>query len=385
MFPTKTKILSILVLIPLFIAAGAAWAQTSPSSIKVPMPEIELMPEEEFIEKTKVIEEVPFGDEALAYKIRLPKDWSKLDDSASSNFTLGSKVLGEITRFYSPVRLGLRSYFSLEVVELSFKSSAEQWLYSYLLSNGFAVQGIKVHSADRVEALYVNVVNGETYVSRIVAQINGKRVLLANFVIPVAYWESDQKFQAQAISSFEIMNKVEEDIEELTQYHFLDVAEFKYPRSWELEAGPLRTIDSMTLKLYNIASEKVVKRQRYRTLNGQIEIRATSYYTSDGLEQESDSYMSSLTDLGFSVTGLIEEQPEGYKFHEDVEDFDFKIYKAHDPENSMIEHELWLAVLEAGEYYYTFALLTPSREDDYFVWVRNTETFRLVLEKFAPF
>jgi len=38
----------------------------------------------------------------------------------------------------------------------------------------------------------------------------------------------------------------------------------------------------------------------------------------------------------------------------------------------------------SGEYYYFVTLLTPSRDEDYYSWARNTQTFRVLVENIQP-
>ena len=65
--------------------------------------------------------------------------------------------------------------------------------------------------------------------------------------------------------------------------------------------------------------------------------------------------------------------------------FKTEIFKATDTKESKIDYEIWLTSLSVDNYYYFISLLTPSRDDDFFVWSRNTEAYKLILKLLTPY
>jgi hypothetical protein len=373
----------ILAAVVLIGAALPVHAEDILKSYAKPLPEIPLLPAEEFDAQTILYEDVPAGDEALSYKFRLPKDWKKPEDSAMTSYQISNKILGEIVRFYGPPIVDSRSFFSLQAINLEYQLTAQQWVLQYLLSNGYTIQGMHEVSKKRAEALYVKVENGTTYVIRAIAQMNGKRVVMAQYFMPADNWESEKQLQAQVMGTFELTHPVHEQVEEMTKYHFLDIAEFQYPVSWEFRAAPLKSADRMSFELFNIESEQKINWKNYKTLNGRIQVDIISYDSSDTVEAEIEGFKEALSKINLTA-GEPLDTIKGLKFSKDVTPADVQVFKAMDTQSSLLNYEYWVVPLEAGEYYYFVSLITPAREEDYFVWARNTQTYELILELFQP-
>lgn len=372
-----------LALLGAVFAAGPVWAQQLLKSYAQALPDIPLMPDKDFNTKTVLYEDVPAGDEALSYRFRLPQDWKRPEDSALTSYQISNKILGEIVRFYGPPVIDNRSYFSLQAINLEYQLTAQQWMLQYLLSNGFTIQGIKEHDKKRAEALYVKVIDSTTFVIRAIAQMNGKRVVMAQYFMPSSNWEAEKQMQAQVMKTFELTYPIKESVEEMTKFHFLDIAEFQYPVSWEFRAGPVKNADRLNFELLNIQSEQKINWKNYKTLDGRIQVDILSYDTADSIEGEIDNLKRGLSKVNLAVGDKFESFDD-FKFNNEVSAGPVEVYKAMDNQNSMLNYEYWIVPLEAGDYYYLVSLVTPSRDDDFFIWARNTEAYALILSLIRP-
>lgn len=361
----------------------AALAQKFIENYAPKMPDIALKPAAEFDASTTLYEDTPGGDQALSYRFRLPKEWGKSDEVALTNYTLSNKILGELVRFYGPPMLDKRSYFSIQAIKLEYKLSAEEWLLQHLLSNGYTIQGMTTHDENRAEALFVKIDQGETYIIRAVAQINGKRVVLAQYFMPSETWEEEKVQQAQVMQTFKLTHPVQELVEDMNIYHFLDIAEFQYPKSWEFRAPPLRNPDRMNFQLLNVASEKVVQRKKFKTLDGRIQVDIVSYSITESLESEIAKLKEDISKIGLVIGDKFETRKD-FKFNEDVTAVPVEIYQAVDTEDNLLNYEYWVTSIEHGDYYYLITLVTPSRDEDFYIWSRNSQTYKLIVELFHP-
>jgi hypothetical protein len=350
--------------------------------IKIPMPPIEKLPEVEFTKTTKLYDEIPFNDKALAFRVRIPTGWTKNTDIGMSNFSISENVFGEVARFYGEPRVeGERSRFTINALELEYQLTAEQWFLQYLLSNGYTLQGIKTYNENRVEALYVLLEHDISYIVRAVAVLNGKRMVLAQYFLPIEFWDVEKKMQNSVVSSFVLTDAEKGFVENMKIYQFLDVAEMKYPESWELRAQPLRSIDQMGVQLFNFATP--LEDEKTTTLDGKIDVRLVSSFDSESLEAEIEVFKQEIKEKGL-VLGDIIETEMNYEFSPELDFAKVEVYRATDDKDALVNYELWLAIMSAGDYYYFITLLTPSRGDDFYVWSRNTQTFKLILENIAP-
>lgn len=350
-------------------------AQQLLERFNIPLPEIPFLEEAAFQEATILHQEMPQGDPILAYEIRMPKDWTKESGSDQGDFTYSAHILGEIARYYGPPVLGERSYFTIQVSQMQHEISAAQWFLQYVLSNGYTLEGFKIHDKKKVEALYVLVDRNVSYSVRAVAQINEKRMILAQYFVPYENWEQQKSMQAQSINSFRLLNLKPVLIEDMNAFQFLDISEFRYPKSWELHSQPLRSIDRMGADLLNLRSNQA--------LDGQISVNLISHFITESLKGEIKAFKTEMENRGMVFGDLIEKRDD---FDLDVLiDFSLtEVYRVTDKENSLQEYEFWFTVMSSGAYYYFVSLLTPSRDADFFTWGRNTETYRLVLEYLTP-
>jgi len=355
--------------------APAAHAQKILNQYKKPLPVVPAMDDAAFQEATTYYKETPFGDEQLAYEISLDKSWKKMTDGGLSNYKLSNRLLGEVARYYGPPGLEARSRFTIHALDLEYQLSAEQWFLQYVLANGFTPMGIKVHNENKVEALYVLLEKDITYVVRAIAHLNGKRMVLAQYFITDQVWNDENSMQAKSIDSFKLTNIKEEIIEKMLAFQFLDVAEFKYPVSWDLRAPPLRSIDRMGIKLINT--------QKGGSLDGQIEVHLSSTFVAKSLIEEVERFKKGIEEKGLILGELIEKE-DGYIFDDNIQFASVEVYGVTDKNGALVNYEFWFTVMASGGYYYFVTLLTPARDDDFFVWSRNTETYRLVVQSVTP-
>lgn len=360
-------------LMPLFLTSAPAHAQKIKELFDKEMPKYEVIPDEKFREQTFLQTDIPYGDKALAYKIRLPKEWKAPLDKNSSNYNLSNYLLGEVAAFYSPPRLeSRRSKFEILALKLDYEITAEQWFLQYILSNGYTLEGLKYYNKDKVGALHVFLNDGETYVARSIAQINGKRMILANYIIPAAEWGKEAAITGQSMDTFELMNPDDSMIETMNEHMFLDIAKFQYPASWKIQTSPIRTIERIGAKINNFHEGET------NILDGQIEINLASTYVVTNLEEEHNNLKVELRRRGILINDLVET----------IEDFDFggsidfgfiDVYQANDTNNKSMQYEVWIGTLAVQSYYGFITLLTPARDSEFFTWSRNVSAFEAIL------
>lgn len=357
------------------MSAEVAYAQKIKELFDKEMPEFPVIPDEEFEAQTFLHSETPFGDRALAYQIRLPKEWSQSEDTGLSNLNLSSKLMGEIALFYSPPKLEtVRSKFQLYALRLEYEITAEQWLLQHILSNGFTLEGLEYFDKNKVGSLHIYLDDGQTYVVRSIAQINGKRMVLAQYVIPAESWQAEKSIVSQSLKTFTLLSP-EKDvvIENMKPHLFLDIAQFEYPESWSIVVRPVSSVDRMEVVLNNIRDNET------KVLDGQIEAAFASGFIVKDLEKEIDNVKLIYRKKGLIINDLIESLDD-YEFSP-VSEFGFlDVYSASDPNNSSFEYEVWVSVMSIDNYYVFVSMLTPGRDYDFFTWSRNVGTFGYVVK-----
>ncbi|MCB1530802.1 MAG: hypothetical protein H6853_06535 [Rhodospirillales bacterium] len=349
-----------------------------------PLAPVEFLPQEEFEEKTEVIEVVPFEDKALSFRVRLPKEW-KLETTPPLKIPgggLSDQVVGEVARYVSPSRFNLRSFFTLEALELTYEIGARDWLINYLFNNGATLNALTVKSSKEVQALYVIVDGDITYIVRIKAIVNGPRIMLARYVVPQNDYKAERTMQAQAIDSFELTDMEEGGAEEWLTYNFLDQSYFDYPASWTLKGGTVKSIENMQALLFT-GKKNIEGKQKDQKPDGQIKVYVISKLLGTSLAREVQAYRQKINIDRYHLGARMEE----VKFNYD-ESMDFgvsEIYEMVPTPITMMPYELVVSVMEGEEYYYIVSMLTPARKMEFYIWARNMEAFRVIVESMRRF
>lgn len=325
-----------------------------------------------FEENSKVISETPYNDAFLAYDIRLPTDWSDNTEPPKvlDENNLNRSVLGDVSRYTSPARQHLRSFVTVEVLELTYEISTRNWFINYVLENGLSLEQVGTETDRIIEAIYIEVEGDITYVVRVKAISNGPRVIMARYYLPQEMYASEYIQQAYVIDSFRLTNREERGAEELKVHAFLDQSFFDYPASWSLSAPMIRNIDRMRAMLFHSR----VKGK----LDGQINI----YITRKGItnsRSETLRYYQEKFKIPNYMTGGVIEMPE-MEYHSDMSFGITQIYEMIPQNSQVIPYELWISFIEGEDFYYVISLLSPARDTEFYTWARNKEAFKLIVK-----
>ncbi|MEM6811018.1 MAG: hypothetical protein AAF549_00970 [Pseudomonadota bacterium] len=371
-------ILRNLILVSLFLI-GAIGINQSHAMIGIdleklkPLTQIDYMPRSDFEDQTKVVEDIPYDDRFLSFQVRLPADFkmSEGDIKLDIDRQLGKRVLGVVTKYISAPRNYIRSLFTIEALELTYEISARNWFINYVVSNGLTLEQVGDGDDNGVEAIYIEIKGDQTYIVRVRAIKNGPRMIIARYYLPQEFYDEQRVMQAQVIRSFKLNNKEDVGIEELEVYGFLDQSYFKYPQSWNIKVPYIRSINRMQAVIYNDL--------RQNRLDGQIAIYLTNKSVETTREAEIEYYRD-LSQVEDYVLGNFIEEIE-LKYHPDINYGITEVYAYNSQQSNLLEYELWFTFLEGKDYFYVLTLLTPSREDDFYIWSRNSEAFKIVAQE----
>lgn len=372
----KTKRIIALFLLTCLITLGQgqeAYAIGLDLTKMKPLTPVEYVPDEEFNEQTQLIERVPYEDEALAFKVRLPKDWatsSEVRVEKKGDGNLSQRVFGVVVRYLSKPKKHLRSSFTMEALELTYEIGARNWFINYVLSNGLTLEQVGTESERQVEALYVEIQGDITYIVRVKAIINGDRMVIARYYLPQELYQDEWIQQAQVIRSFELPNREETGVEKLEIHGFLDQSFFDYPVSWTMNAPFVKSIDRMKAMLYH---NTVVDK-----LDGQINIYLTNKMIGTSRSKEVQHYKEKFKIDKYEL-GNYMEAPD-FEYHPDMAFGATQVYEMSPQVAHMMDYELWVSIMEGLEYIYVISLLTPARTEEFYTWARNVEAYRLIVK-----
>ena len=346
---------------------------------------------EQFENKTTLFEESPLADKFLAYKIRLGKDWVKVNDThADLKEGLSKQILGDVVLYLGPATLDLRSSFRMRASDLPFDVDAKDWFLNYIFTNGYNLQGMDVPSEKRVQAQYVTFENGVQSVVRASVQISGGRVILAEYTIPVELWPTEKDMAKYSIASFTLTNFDPSSIEDMLNYSFVDIAQFSYPTSWILNAPPISSIERMSASITNLKGG-VIDSADYRReaghdtllIDGKIDISVVTKGPDTSIDKEVTEIKKQLLSKGLVLGNLIE-PIEGWEHNPAITFSKIEAYTINNQSGGLANYEEWVGVFETPGRYYFVRLLTAGRQENFLTWARNVQTFKGVIKTLGP-
>ncbi|MDH5722567.1 MAG: hypothetical protein OEY94_04490 [Alphaproteobacteria bacterium] len=349
-----------------------------------PMPEIESLDMEKFKKEARLYRKHPYQQEELGYKIFIPKDWEQGEEKSSSNFLMNEKLFLELNIYYSKARMGGRSKIIIQAINMDYNLTAEQWYIKYILESGYTMEGFKVHSEKKVESLMIVMEDDLAFGLRTIAHINGKKMILVQYYLPLAYWEEEKAIQEAVMESFELNKIVHETIGTSEKFQFLDVAEVYYPGTWKIISKPFRTVERMSIKILNIKEvmeeEKVMS---YSAAEGHVNVYLVSKIISSSLIDEIAAFRRQIEGTGLLVGDKLDYEFD-WKYHDNVSFAITEVYEGIDSNSDFLDYELWFSVLVGGNYFYFITLLTPSAQENYISWARNTQGYKEIVKTLTP-
>lgn len=345
------------------------------------------MPKEVFFEQSELTKVEPEGNSSLNYSVRIPRGWTQLPAAPVSEVDLSAEIFTDISTFISPARGDTRSQFRVRTLKLNHMVSAENWFLNYVLSIGSTIDGILIKNDRRLEAEYTVLDGGTSYKVRASAQVSGSKIVVGEYMVPSDYAEQEHDQQIWTITSFYLTKPDTTPIEPSETYTFVDIVKFDYPQTWLLYSPAITTIDRMEASLINLKgidreAAKKMDMDQLR-LDGRVDVRVVSKTLGTTEQQEIEFLKDSLKQKNLEIGDLIE-PVKGMKLNEGILKSKIDVYKVKSLDPKLARYELWAAMLETEGRFYAITLLTMGREEDFYTWAQNIETFKFVLRTLSP-
>ena len=371
--------------IVLLCAVFPVRAQTiDPESIKK-IPRFDELSDEAFETATREVEETPQKYPFLAFTLRIPKNWERSDlseekgawdpDSLSqekSSDFLNRSILGLIAKYSGPSRFGIRSFIEVRAKELTRIISARNWFIHYILTNGYSLEGMEVIGENRVEGLYVQIIDGVSYAVRVVCVLNGSQIVLMSYYMPVSEIQNEKAVQEKVVGSFSFLNPEQADVTLTRTYSFMGVMHFDYPYSLRLPAPKVYSFSEMELQLINASEGNA-------NVFTSIDIHVLAYNKVKSLSAEIVKLKQKMEEKKIKIGELY----DVYKHYEVGDNIDFhrvEVYKAEGLDKKIVPHEYWVGILRDDTYFYIISMLTTGRTSDFYTWAQNVEALEIIFK-----
>lgn len=285
------------------------------------------------------------------------------------------RLLGPIARYVGPPNMLALSRLEIAATQMSHDITTRNWFLNHILGRNYTLTGMEQISENRVEAEYVLIEKGISYVVRTAAISNGNRMVLISYYVPEKFWDKEKDLQEMTINSFRFINPEKTVVDDKKTHGFLDLVKFSYPTSWKLIAPNIFSVDNMTAKLlYSVDAT---------TLQGEIDVNLISTELDTNLMKEVEYIRADLKKKGLGIGDALDTNMT-YKFDDKINFSRVEAYSVAGEKKEFIDYEFWLAIMVEDRYYYIVTMLTPGRKSDFYTWARNTETFAYVIQSMVP-
>ncbi len=334
---------------------------------------------------SKLFVETPLGDKSLTYSVRLPSDWVQVRSEGESLTELSTKLLGDLAKYVSPPRPDIRSSFRLRAVKMEHSMAPDNWLLSYILSNGYTLEALTIRSPRRVEAEYVVLRNASVSTVRAVAEVSGASIVLAEYAVPSELMIEDKDNQLWSMVTFHLTTPNSDPIEKLETFSFLDIAKFNFPKSWILNAPSIQSVERIDTAVINLRGKgdtSLLEAGEKPKLDGRIDVSLVAKSLESPITDEIKRIKEDIESKGLFLGKKLESKT--WKMDSGTLKSWVDVYQANGKEGQNSGYEIWVAILEQPEHYYYIRLLTLSRSDDFYIWSRNIQAFETIATTLRP-
>ena len=338
---------------------------------------------EVFESKTDLLKVAPLNDPSLAFRIRLPKGWVKMDADVGETNS-GTGILRQVASYISPPRIEHRSMFRVSVIDLDSLITVDDWFISYMLEMGFSIEGMKIKSPRLTVAQYTVFEAGEPYFVRAVVTMSGSHMILAEYLIHQEVYEAEHDEQVWAMSGFALENPSVKTPIAMKTFNFVDIAKFDYPGNWIIQSPEITDITRMEASALNgknlsKAEEKIVGNE----LLGRIDVSLVAKDQGLTLTDEINLLKETLRARNYKLGRFIE-TVEVDGINPLISSSRIDAYEVEGVSKRLAGYEYWVGVLQSRSRYYLVRLTTVSRAENFKTWSENVETYRTVLRSLGP-
>lgn len=356
----------------------------------VKLPDGSSLKPQEIAERTKVTQQIPFGDRELEFRVRLPSNWVM---SEFARYGLPGEetysVLTNIARYFGPAIEDARPFLWVEAERMKRFMTAETWARAYMIKRGISPEAMQINSESDIQALYVDVRDYRSYAMRTRFVINGDTMVMISFGVPIESYKPAKDVMGLTLNSFEFMRKIDRQIEEVKDYKLLNVIKFRHYASWL----PKNEFSESTLR----PSVELHNPQEYNNpkgdlLQGLILINAWRKSKQEGSDgnKELQEVKDRLQELRMTITNP-DAPTEDLPLHGNfvsvkrtqytalvntyIRKNEFDIVK---DDLAKTKQEIWITVLDNDYYVVYLTLITPLLSNNYVIWAQNMAAYDLL-------
>ncbi len=317
-----------------------------------------------------MVQDVPFDNESISYRVLVPKNWNPMSIHLKSRPVINAEKMTGIGMFVGPQMQNTKPFILLQVMELHQEMAAADVLRGYVLANDYKLKTIQENSPKRVDSLVEFEIEGAKFFGRAMMGITGNRVGFLLAAGPYSDYDDLEDTFALAAASFNMTKAPQGDIESWRECKIgTDWLSFSYPISWNFSRPSSFEPNSRAgVELYHTDIDE--------NIIGIIRIKVVLKANIINIETELKKFMDELEEMGVEFGEIMARDTlsvngrfiEGHQV----------VYQALDKKTGLVR-EVWCTLLEDDEYLSFFALLTTRREDAFSIWAVNKRAWQIIM------
>lgn len=353
-----------------------------------PLPDGSKLAPDYIAKQTRLFEQTPFGDSEMTFRLNLPTNW------VSSNFAKYGlpgeedyRVLTNVARFFGPAVVDALPYVWVEAMRVKTEVSAADLAQSYFIKRAINPESLHVVDDNRVDTLFVDVRDQNTYAVRGLFLLNGDNLVLMTFGVPIESYAEYKDMMGLTVKSFALLNPVNRVIEPRETAKLLNVLSYRYFSSWQIVPQLRSTTLQAATELHNVADNGNLKGlvfiQAWRK-NSQFSDDKAEKALNDRLAQ-SNLYLREVINEKSELTSDFKQKFKrsqqkvmaaivGSKADTQIEQFGI-VRK----EENLSRQEVWITTLDNDFYVVNVVLVTPPQASGFMTWAENVNAYKFLL------
>ncbi len=362
-----------------FVCGGTAHAFQGKDQIPKLSGEVHIS-KEDFTAQSDLVQEKPLNDDSLAYHIRLPKGWQKINNSING-IDNNSNILHQISTYTGPPRIEHRSSLRIRTADATSLISMDDWFIGYMIQMGFAIEGMTVDSPRRITAQYAVFEDNEPFIVRAVATLSGHHIILAEYLVPQNVYQAERDQQIWAMTGFDLTSPTLTPPVAIKTFAFLNVVKFDYPSNWNFPDPGIRDFNRMDAHISNTLSSIPQKYEQNipDRMGGRIDISVISRTENTQITSEINRLNAELTSKNYKLgkyLGNIKIDP----LPSLTQNIRVDSYELDGLTEKLTGYEYWIAVLQTPDYFVLVQLTTVGRNENFILWAESTATYKALIQ-----
>lgn len=322
----------------------------------------------------EMVETRPAANPQFAVRSLVPRDW-KRGELELMRERVGTRRLIPLAAFEGPQTGVAPVIFHVQSARLQREITAAHWIEQYSRQSSLERVALRELSSAFADSLVRQVIEGEPFLVRLAARIDGDRIFVLMGLAHTDDYEPWARIFGVMVASFDVLTPSSRStIEARRTTSVLDVVEFDYPESWKTTPVPGSDTTRAAISLFghDPANNPI----------GRIRVEVDRRPGVEDPEEDLQHVLQHWRGRGI----VLEEGWTELRVDRDGGPVTPRLARTYKGrfKNSPVVHELWILLMDAGDSRVRASLETIARQEDFQPWALSQRAFRIVLTTLRP-